>query len=58
MISNFFQKFPAVSKTKFCAEAGISTRSLYYYETGQRQPKDDTRKRIIETMIKYGHKPE
>jgi predicted transcriptional regulator len=55
-IKTFFTLFPAVSKSQFCREAGISTRSLYFYIDGSRNPSTKTQQRLIKTMTRYGYK--
>lgn len=55
-LSKFFEDYPAITKQQFCREVGITSRSLYFYMTGQRKPKEGTRNRILEIMKKYGYK--
>ena len=55
-LKNFFQEYPAISKQQFCREAGITTRSLYFYIEGTRNPKPATCTMLIQIMQKYGYK--
>lgn len=55
-LNKFFQDYPAITKQQFCREAEITARSLYYYMSGERKPKGNTRNRITAVMKKYGYK--
>lgn len=56
ILRKFFSHYPAISKQQFCRETGITSRSLYFYIEGTRNPKPSTRNKLLLTMQKYGYK--
>ncbi len=53
-IENFLESRPAISKSAFCREAGISKRYLDYIVEGERPLTDDTADKLLTVMKKYG----
>jgi len=53
-IEQFLESRPAISKSAFCREVGISKRYLDYIVEGERPLNDDTADKLLPVMQKYG----
>jgi len=53
-LEDFFDNRPAINKSAFCLEVGISRQYLNMILNGERPLTDETAKKLNQVMKKYG----
>lgn len=53
-LEDFFKNRPAINKSAFCKESGISRQYLNMILNGERPLTDETATKLLQVMKKYG----